>query len=55
MAATEEGVAAHVLSAAMYLCFCSQGRADFTDLPVAAMCCGVGGHLEKAVAKKGGV
>jgi 6-phosphogluconate dehydrogenase len=52
IAAIEEGVPAHVLSAALYERFSSRGEADFADRVLSAMRYGFGGHLEK-VAEKG--
>jgi len=46
-AAVEVGVPAHVLSAALYSRFESQGRAEFADKLLSAMRLGFGGHLEK--------
>ncbi|HWD09588.1 MAG TPA: decarboxylating 6-phosphogluconate dehydrogenase [Actinomycetota bacterium] len=48
LAAVEEGVPAHVLSAALYERFASQGRADFADRILSAMRKEFGGHDEKA-------
>jgi 6-phosphogluconate dehydrogenase len=48
MAAIDEGVPAHVLSAALYGRFGSRGRADFADRLLSAMRHGFGGHKEKA-------
>ena len=53
IAAIEEGVPAHVLSAALYERFSSRGEADFADRVLSAMRYGFGGHLEKIDAKKG--
>jgi 6-phosphogluconate dehydrogenase len=47
IAAIEEGVPAHVLSAALYERFSSRGEADFADRVLSAMRYGFGGHLEK--------
>jgi 6-phosphogluconate dehydrogenase len=55
IAAIEEGVPAHVLSAALYERFSSRGEADFADRILSAMRYGFGGHLEKAAAKTGGI
>jgi 6-phosphogluconate dehydrogenase len=55
IAAIEEGVPAHVLSAALYERFSSRGEADFADRVLSAMRYGFGGHLEKAAVKTGGV
>lgn len=46
-AAIDEGVPAHVLSAALYERFSSRGEADFSDKILSAMRYGFGGHLEK--------
>jgi 6-phosphogluconate dehydrogenase len=45
-AAIDEGVPAHVLSAALYERFSSRGRADFADRLLAAMRYQFGGHVE---------
>ncbi len=45
-AAIEEGVPAHVLTAALYARFESRGRAEFADKVLSAMRLGFGGHLE---------
>ena len=55
MAAIEEGVPVHVLTAALYERFSSRGEAGFADRVLSAMRYGFGGHLEKAVVKAGGV
>jgi 6-phosphogluconate dehydrogenase len=49
-AAIDEGVPAHVLSAALYERFSSRGEADFADKLLSAMRYGFGGHLEKSAA-----
>ncbi|MGH2718020.1 MAG: phosphogluconate dehydrogenase (NAD(+)-dependent, decarboxylating), partial [Actinomycetota bacterium] len=49
LAAVDEGVPAHVLSAALFERFASQGRADFSDRILSAMRKEFGGHDEKAV------
>lgn len=54
IAAIEEGVPAHVLSAALYERFSSRGEADFADRVLSAMRYGFGGHLEKVDTKTGG-
>ena len=54
MAAIDESVPAHVLSAALYECFGSRGEADFADKVLSALRYEFGGHEEKAAAKKGG-
>lgn len=54
IAAIEEGVPAHVLSAALYERFSSRGEADFADRVLSAMRFGFGGHLEKVDIKTGG-
>jgi 6-phosphogluconate dehydrogenase len=46
-AAIDEGVPAHVLSAALYERFSSRGRAEFADRLLSAMRYEFGGHLEK--------
>jgi 6-phosphogluconate dehydrogenase len=46
-AAIEEGVPAHVLSAALYERFSSRGEADFADKLLSAIRHEFGGHLEK--------
>jgi 6-phosphogluconate dehydrogenase len=46
-AAVEEGVPAHVLTAALYERFSSRGLAEFGDKVLSAMRYGFGGHLEK--------
>jgi len=46
-AAIDEGVAAHVLSSALYERFSSRGEADFADKLLSAMRYEFGGHLEK--------
>jgi 6-phosphogluconate dehydrogenase len=53
-AAIDEGVPAHVLSAALFNRFASRGNADFADRLLSAMRLGFGGHLEKPGAAKGG-
>jgi 6-phosphogluconate dehydrogenase len=53
IAAIEEGVPAHVLSAALYERFSSRGEADFADRVLSAMRYGFGGHLEKAADEHG--
>jgi 6-phosphogluconate dehydrogenase len=45
-AAIDEGVPAHVLTAALYARFDSRGRAEFADKVLSAMRLGFGGHLE---------
>ncbi len=47
-AAVDEGVPAHVLSAALYERFSSRGEADFADKLLTAMRYEFGGHLEKS-------
>jgi 6-phosphogluconate dehydrogenase len=49
-AAIDEGVPAHVLSAALYERFSSRGEADFADKMLSAMRYEFGGHLEKPAA-----
>ena len=46
-AAIDEGVPAHVLSAALYERFSSRGQADFADQLLSAMRYQFGGHLER--------
>jgi 6-phosphogluconate dehydrogenase len=46
LAAIDEGVPAHVLSAALYQRFASQGQADFQNRVLSAMRRAFGGHLE---------
>jgi 6-phosphogluconate dehydrogenase len=50
LAAIDEGVPAHVLSAALYERFSSRGEADFADKLLSAMRFEFGGHIEKAAA-----
>ena len=47
IAAIEEGVSAHVLSAALFNRFSSQGRADYADKLLSAMRFEFGGHVER--------
>jgi 6-phosphogluconate dehydrogenase len=47
-AAVEEGVPAHVLSAALYERFASRGHADFAGRVLSAMRFGFGGHAKRA-------
>jgi 6-phosphogluconate dehydrogenase len=47
-AAIDEGVPAHVLSAALYERFSSRGQAEFADKLLSAMRYEFGGHLEKS-------
>jgi 6-phosphogluconate dehydrogenase len=47
IAAIEEGVPAHVLTAALYERFSSRGEADYADRVLSAMRYGFGGHEEK--------
>jgi 6-phosphogluconate dehydrogenase len=47
-AAIDEGVPAHVLSAALYERFSSRGEADYADKLLSAMRYQFGGHLEKS-------
>jgi 6-phosphogluconate dehydrogenase len=47
-AAVDVGVPAHVLSAALYTRFQSQGKAELADKLASAMRLGFGGHLEKS-------
>jgi 6-phosphogluconate dehydrogenase len=53
-AAIDEGVPAHVLSAALYERFSSRGEADFADKVLSAMRYEFGGHVEKPTAKRAG-
>jgi 6-phosphogluconate dehydrogenase len=46
-AAVDEGVPAHVLTAALYERFSSRGEADFADRVLSAMRQAFGGHVEK--------
>jgi 6-phosphogluconate dehydrogenase len=50
-AAIDEGVPAHVLAAALFERFASQGGADFQNRVLSAMRLGFGGHLEKEPGK----
>lgn len=52
-AAIDEGVPAHVLSAALYERFSSRGEAGFADRLLSAMRYEFGGHIEKDANKKG--
>ena len=47
LAAIDEGVPAHVLSAALFDRFSSRGRAEFSNKVLSAMRLGFGGHHEK--------
>jgi 6-phosphogluconate dehydrogenase len=47
LAAIDEGVPAHVLSAALFDRFESRGRAEFANKVLSAMRLGFGGHLER--------
>ncbi|MCC7418511.1 MAG: decarboxylating 6-phosphogluconate dehydrogenase [Acidobacteria bacterium] len=49
-AAIDEGVPAHVLSAALYERFSSRGQADFADKLLSAMRYEFGGHVERGAA-----
>jgi 6-phosphogluconate dehydrogenase len=51
-AAIDEGVPAHVLSAALYERFSSRGEADYPDKLLSAMRYQFGGHLEKSGEKQ---
>jgi len=51
-AAIDEGVPAHVLSAALYERFSSRGEADYADKLLSAMRYVFGGHLEKSGEKR---
>ena len=46
-AAVDEGVPAHVLTAALYSRFASRGNADFADRVLSAMRQQFGGHAEQ--------
>ena len=46
-AANEEGVPAHVLTAALFERFASRGNDDFQNKVLSAMRLGFGGHVEK--------
>jgi 6-phosphogluconate dehydrogenase len=50
-AAIEEGVPAHVLSAALFERFSSRGESDFQDRVLSAMRFEFGGHVEKAASR----
>jgi len=50
-AAVEQGVPAHVLAAALFERFASQGEADFQDRLLSAMRFQFGGHVEKGTGK----
>ena len=50
-AAIDEGVPAHVLTAALYERFASRGEADFASKLMSAMRFEFGGHLEKSEGK----
>lgn len=50
-AAVDEGVPAHVLTAALYERFASRGEADYTGKVLSAMRQSFGGHVESVVAK----
>jgi 6-phosphogluconate dehydrogenase len=49
LAAVEEGVPAHVLTAALFERFSSRGEADFADRVLSAMRKQFGGHAEKTI------
>ena len=53
IAAIDEGVPAHVLSAALYERFSSRGEEDFADRLLSAMRYEFGGHKEKKADRKG--
>jgi 6-phosphogluconate dehydrogenase len=53
IAAIDEGVPAHVLSAALYERFSSRGEVDFADRLLSAMRYEFGGHKEKKADRKG--
>jgi 6-phosphogluconate dehydrogenase len=48
LAAIDEGVPVHVLSAALYDRFESRGEADFANKILSAMRTGFGGHAERS-------
>ena len=52
-AAIDEGVPAHVLSAALYERFSSRGESDFANRILSAMRYEFGGHKEKTASEKG--
>jgi 6-phosphogluconate dehydrogenase len=52
-AAIDEGVPAHLLSAALFSRFTSRGQADFADRLLSAMRREFGGHAEKPAVSKG--
>ena len=54
LAAVDEGVPVHVLSAALYDRFESRGEADFANKVLSAMRKQFGGHAEKPAAGEGG-
>ena len=49
LGAVEEGVPAHVLTAALFERFSSRGEADFADRVLSAMRKQFGGHAERAI------
>jgi 6-phosphogluconate dehydrogenase len=51
LAAIDEGVPAHVLTASLFERFSSRGEADYANKVLSAMRFGFGGHLEKAIGK----
>ena len=51
LAAIDEGVPAHVLTASLFERFSSRGEADYANKVLSAMRFGFGGHLEKAAGK----
>jgi 6-phosphogluconate dehydrogenase len=53
MAAVDEGVPAHTITAALYERFSSRGNADFSDRVLSAMRKQFGGHVEKPAAQEG--
>jgi 6-phosphogluconate dehydrogenase len=53
IAAIDEGVPAHVLSAALYERFSSRGEEDFSNRLLSAMRYEFGGHKEKDADRKG--
>ena len=52
-AAIDEGVAAAVISAALYSAFASRGSEEYPDRLLSAMRYQFGGHLEKGVGSGG--
>jgi 6-phosphogluconate dehydrogenase len=52
MAAVDEGVPAHTITAALYERFSSRGNAEFSDRVLSAMRKQFGGHIEKPAAQE---